>query len=276
MSIRSASSRAMLRAAVVTGGASVDVVIALSVVFVGAVALFRRPSGALQWRLFGGAVFGFGLIHGMGLSTRLQDIDVFALSRVIAFNIGIELGQLIAIGVMTLVGAFLTEDDGARYRSHWAPGLALMAVGALAAGGQVVGRATEPEAPVRDTAAVDSRVCTVGERTEPVPAGRGGPFAKEFFEPTETTPEDDFDRALGNGLVLVRYRPDLPAEQVTRLREFVVGPDGRKVVGGPMPQQVEAVTAMHRFETITCTELDLPALKEFAHNWLADPRSRTR
>ena len=49
------------------------------------------------------AVFGFGLIHGFGLATKLQD---FALSskglivNIISFNVGVEIGQLLALGVI--------------------------------------------------------------------------------------------------------------------------------------------------------------------------------
>ena len=41
----------------------VDVVIALSVVYVGIVALRGRTP---EWKLFAGVVFGFGLVHGLG------------------------------------------------------------------------------------------------------------------------------------------------------------------------------------------------------------------
>ena len=41
-------------------------------------------------------VFLFGLIHGMGLSTRLQSFDIGEadfLGRILSFNLGVELGQ---------------------------------------------------------------------------------------------------------------------------------------------------------------------------------------
>jgi hypothetical protein len=52
------------------------------------------------------AVLGFGLIHGFGLATKLQE---FNLSReglvpnMIAFNVGVELGQLLALTVILFV-----------------------------------------------------------------------------------------------------------------------------------------------------------------------------
>lgn len=52
------------------------------------------------------AVFAFGLVHGFGLSTKLQDL---ALSRdglvpnMIAFNFGVEVGQILALIVLFAV-----------------------------------------------------------------------------------------------------------------------------------------------------------------------------
>jgi hypothetical protein len=45
-------------------------------------------------------VFIFGLIHGFGLSTRLQSFDIGDiqfLSKIVCFNIGVELGQVAAL-----------------------------------------------------------------------------------------------------------------------------------------------------------------------------------
>ena len=50
-------------------------------------------------------VFLFGLIHGFGLSTRLQQLPLDfepmeLLGRIIAFNVGVELGQILALSLM--------------------------------------------------------------------------------------------------------------------------------------------------------------------------------
>ncbi|MEM0994402.1 MAG: HupE/UreJ family protein, partial [Bacteroidota bacterium] len=45
-------------------------------------------------------VFIFGLIHGFGLSTRLQSFDIGAenvLAKILSFNMGVELGQIAAL-----------------------------------------------------------------------------------------------------------------------------------------------------------------------------------
>ena len=52
------------------------------------------------------AVFSFGLVHGFGLATKLQDL---ALSReglvanIISFNVGVEIGQLLALVVLLVL-----------------------------------------------------------------------------------------------------------------------------------------------------------------------------
>lgn len=51
-------------------------------------------------------VFAFGLIHGFGLSTRLQQLplgDDGLVLRILAFNVGVELGQIVALTLMLLV-----------------------------------------------------------------------------------------------------------------------------------------------------------------------------
>lgn len=59
---------------------------------------FDMESPNLTWM-----VFIFGLIHGFGLSTRLQQLplgDEGLVLKIISFNIGVELGQLIALSIM--------------------------------------------------------------------------------------------------------------------------------------------------------------------------------
>jgi hydrogenase/urease accessory protein HupE len=83
--------------------AFVDGVIALSVVYVGVLGLRGRPE---DWTAVGATVFGFGLVHGLGLSTRLQELgipDDGLLGKTLAFNVGLEIGQLLAVLVVVAV-----------------------------------------------------------------------------------------------------------------------------------------------------------------------------
>lgn len=89
----------------------VDAIIAVSVMYKG----FENIDGFkkhFQWeppKLLR-MVFIFGLIHGFGLSTRLQQLplgedEMSMLLRILSFNVGVEIGQIVALSVMLI---FLT------------------------------------------------------------------------------------------------------------------------------------------------------------------------
>lgn len=86
----------------------VDAVIALTVAYKAIENLdgFRRWFGLVTPNLLA-MVFAFGLIHGFGLSTRLQEMtlarDPDLVGKILAFNVGVELGQIAALTLMTLV-----------------------------------------------------------------------------------------------------------------------------------------------------------------------------
>ena len=51
-------------------------------------------------------MFIFGLFHGLGLATKLQDLGLHEeglLVNLLSFNLGVELGQLAALVVFVLV-----------------------------------------------------------------------------------------------------------------------------------------------------------------------------
>lgn len=86
----------------------IDAVIAATVMYKG----FENLDGFQRW--IGTAapsllvmVFSFGLIHGFGLSARLQDLTMAdqsgLLSKILFFNLGVELGQIAALVVMGIV-----------------------------------------------------------------------------------------------------------------------------------------------------------------------------
>ncbi len=89
----------------------VDAVIALSVIYKG----FDNNGGFRKYLDMESpnlvsVVFAFGLIHGFGLSTRLQQLPLGEdatgiFLRIISFNIGVEIGQIAALVVMV---AFLS------------------------------------------------------------------------------------------------------------------------------------------------------------------------
>ena len=89
-------------------GPLVEVLIAASILYM-ALENIVRPN--LRWRWLAAGVFG--LVHGFGFSFLLQEQLQLAgdhlLLSLLAFNIGIELGQLVFIGVAIPLLYLLTE-----------------------------------------------------------------------------------------------------------------------------------------------------------------------
>ncbi len=82
----------------------VDAIIGLSVVYKAFENLggFKRIGLYIDSRL---AVLLFGLAHGFGLSTKLQELSLSQdglLTNLIGFNIGVELGQFAALGLLLI------------------------------------------------------------------------------------------------------------------------------------------------------------------------------
>jgi HupE/UreJ protein len=52
------------------------------------------------------AVLAFGLVHGFGLATKLQDLNPSQeglIANMVSFNVGVEIGQLIALTIMLVL-----------------------------------------------------------------------------------------------------------------------------------------------------------------------------
>jgi hypothetical protein len=112
----------------------IDAVIALTVCYKAFDNLdgFRKWIGTQSPSLLG-AVFLFGLIHGFGLSTRLQQLPLGTeglVVRILSFNIGVEIGQIAALAVMGLVLAAWRKTESFAKFSKVA-NVALMVTGAL-------------------------------------------------------------------------------------------------------------------------------------------------
>ncbi len=87
------------------------------------------------------AVLIFGFFHGFGLATKLQD---FKLSRdglvenILAFNVGVELGQLMSLGAILIAMGFWRRTD-AFTRQAFAANTVLMTAGFVLIGYQLTG-----------------------------------------------------------------------------------------------------------------------------------------
>ena len=112
----------------------VDAVIAISVIYKG----FDNNGGFQKYFQMASpnllaAVFGFGLLHGFGLSTRLQqlplgDDNTAMLLRILSFNVGVEVGQIAALTVMLALLA-IWRKRASFSRFSFAANLALVYAG---------------------------------------------------------------------------------------------------------------------------------------------------
>ncbi len=109
----------------------VEALIALSIVFLAVeVALVLRDPERQTWtRRFPWAVaFAFGLFHGFGFAGALADIGLpqgEIATAILAFNLGVEAGQLLVIAVLVGLLAMLTrtapqaENPALRLATYW-------------------------------------------------------------------------------------------------------------------------------------------------------------
>lgn len=255
---------------------AVDVVIALSVVTVGVLGLRGRPQ---NWTPIYAIVGGFGLIHGFGLATRLLDLglpDDGLLAKVIAFNIGLEIGQIFAISVIVgvvylsakaLEGRWNGVRRGA-YGVLTAVGLIAAVVLAFPGTDDPAPEAVSADTPAAQGASPAAVACTQID-VQP-PGGFAGKHPeKQFYDRGEPAPAEDFNHVIGDGYVIVRYAPDLPDQQVTELRT-IIDAKNPSVVAGEDTEQAEPLKAYTAFRELTCERFDAGALQKFTSTWQAD------
>lgn len=119
----------------------IDTIIGLSVVYKALDNL-----GAYQ-RWFGfqpdtkGATLIFGLFHGFGLATKLQEFELSPnglFTNLVAFNIGVELGQILALGAILILMGFWRRTPSF-WRHAYSVNVAVMTAGFVLMGYQLTG-----------------------------------------------------------------------------------------------------------------------------------------
>lgn len=83
----------------------------------------------------------FGLVHGFGLATKIQDFEMSAeglLLNLVAFNVGVELGQLMALGAILILMGFWRGTPSFRRHAYTA-NVAVMCAGFVLIGYQLTG-----------------------------------------------------------------------------------------------------------------------------------------
>ena len=123
---------------------AVDAIIGLSIVY-------RAIDNLGGWRTWLGfqpnkraAVLIFGFVHGFGLATKLQDFSLSKeglVANMVAFNVGVEIGQLLALGMILVVMRYWRSTAGFM-RHAVASNVALMSAGFVLAGYQFTGYLT--------------------------------------------------------------------------------------------------------------------------------------
>jgi hypothetical protein len=87
------------------------------------------------------AVLVFGLFHGFGLATKLQELDLAKnglVTNIVSFNVGVEIGQMLALTAVLIALSFWRTRSGF-LRHAFATNAVLMAVGFLLTGYQIAG-----------------------------------------------------------------------------------------------------------------------------------------
>lgn len=87
------------------------------------------------------ATLAFGLIHGFGLATKIQDYKLSAdglLPNLLAFNVGVEIGQVLALGVILIAMGYWRRTAGFARHAYGA-NVVMMAAGFILMGMQLTG-----------------------------------------------------------------------------------------------------------------------------------------
>ncbi len=87
------------------------------------------------------AVLVFGLFHGFGLATKLQELTLAQnglVANILSFNVGVEIGQVLALTAVLIALSYWRTQSG--YLRHaFATNAALMSVGFILVGYQAAG-----------------------------------------------------------------------------------------------------------------------------------------
>jgi hypothetical protein len=124
----------------------IDAIIGLSVVYkaLDNIGAFQRWFGVQPNTKAATLIFGF--FHGFGLSTKILDYEISPdglLQNLIAFNVGVEIGQLLALSAILIVMGFWRRTVSF-WRHAYTANVAMMCAGFVLMGYQLVGLVVMP------------------------------------------------------------------------------------------------------------------------------------
>jgi hypothetical protein len=122
-------------------GYLIDAIIGLSVVYkaLDNLGAFQRWFGVQPNTKVATLVFGF--FHGFGLATKIQEYEVSKdglLANLISFNVGVEIGQLMALAAILIVMGYWRRT-GSFLRHAYTANVAIMTAGFVLIGYQLTG-----------------------------------------------------------------------------------------------------------------------------------------
>jgi hypothetical protein len=119
----------------------IDAIIGLSVAYkaLDNLGAFQRWFGYQPDTRIATLVFGF--FHGFGLATKIQEFDMSSdglLANLIAFNVGVEIGQLLALSFILILMGFWRRHAGF-FKHAYTANVVLMGSGFMLASYQITG-----------------------------------------------------------------------------------------------------------------------------------------
>ena len=119
----------------------IDAIIGLSVVYkaLDNLGAFQRWFGVQPNTKV--ATLVFGLFHGFGLAAKIQEFEIARdglLPNLLAFNVGVEIGQLLALGAILIAMGFWRRTAGF-FRHAYTANVAMMCAGFMLIGYQLTG-----------------------------------------------------------------------------------------------------------------------------------------
>ncbi|KAA0576117.1 HupE/UreJ family protein [Azospirillum sp. B21] len=119
----------------------IDAIIGLSVVYkaLDNLGAYRRWFGVQPNTK--AATLVFGLFHGFGLATKIREFEIAPdglIPNLLSFNVGVEVGQMLALSAILIVMGFWRRTDGF-LRHAYTANVAMMTAGFLLIGYQLTG-----------------------------------------------------------------------------------------------------------------------------------------